>query len=473
MSQDRLRFMKKINYLFMTLSLFCLIPSLQAQELKPVEVFYRCYSHIVGKRPVSTHSLISSVKKKAISPQEACLLVLEKAELQSDGRIKNSNNPDPEALSVINNFTKLHMSFFSNPSLGDSGARYNNSADIFDEQYPALTYTQALFKPDFYIDDILKGNEEFEGIRTNGRPARGIASNLTPEQFTTNKGSSYTPLNAPLVESGSVIGVRKARQVILPNSPASNKNLLSSYGGGLLGSMTYSKKNNPSIISGNPNGTNTMRRMWSQAVLKDFLCKDLPAVRLADGQPYSSPNADAIFRKSTGCIQCHATMDPLAGAARGFRRSQNSPDRSRFFYAFPFKADQPDASHWPLKADDIYYRRPAKGALYFRSYTGELINNKFKDFDSLAQSILQTDDYYACVAKKYYEHFTGISASLADIEDPFTNIKLNSEDMFHRESVIKIGEVLRETKDPLKAIEMIIKSPQYQHEGYTLIEGVN
>lgn len=41
------------------------------------------------------------------------------------------------------------------------------------------------------------------------------------------------------------------------------------------------------------------------------------------------------------------------------------------------------------------------------------------------------------------------------------------------ETVIKLGDILKETKDPLKVIEMIIKLPQYQTEGYTLIEGVN
>lgn len=464
--------MKKFKFLILVFSLLLFTPHLQAQKISSMEVFYRCYSHIVGKRPVSSHPLIQAVKSGSVTPQDACLQVMEKAKLQSDGRIRDVN--DIEAVSVINNFTKLHVSFFSNRSLGDSGIRYTSAADIFDEQYPALTYTQALLKPDFDITDILKGQDEFEGIRSNGRPARGISSNLLPSSYRLRRGvDNYVAMNPAFVESGSVIGVRKARNLTLPDISGPEKRFLASFGGGLLGSRTYSKKNTPTVISGNPNGADNMRRMWSQAVLKDFLCKDLPAVRLADGQPYSSPDADSVFRKSTGCIQCHASMDPLAGAARGFRSRENSDNNARFRYPFLLNADQPDASHWPLKSDYNYHRRPAKGVLYYRSYTGELINEKFQNFETLANSILKTDDYYACVANKYYEHFTGISASLADIHDPFTNIKLNREDQFHRDSVIKLGDVLKETKDPLKVIEMIIKSPQYQTEGYTLIEGVN
>ena len=452
-----------------------------AEKLSEPEIFYRCYAHLTSKRLKRNHPLLKQIKRGTLKSEDACLLVLDKAKLQPNGRLKNIN--DVESKAVLLSMTKLHTTFFNNRSLKSPSTRFASAAnDLYDEQSSALFLTKSLFTSQG-VDSILKGFTDLEGVRSQGRvTARSPSGNFTPEQYTyvyRQGGSAIINWDVTYVQTGDLIGVINSRQVIIPsvrNNTLGGKNILGSFGGGLLGTKSYLKR---SLSSNNPtvgyDGANNMNRVWSQNVLKDLLCKSLPAVRLTDGQPYKKKNADSSFRKSDGCIQCHVTMDQLAAGGRALQleNTTGGPSTTNAILRYPFqiKATKPNASHWPEKKDADYRLRPPNGVLYYRSYNGDLIKRNFANLNQLSGHISKTKDFYTCIAKRYYQHFTGVNASLADINDPFSSLILNEQDVFHRNKVIALGESLKNHKQTSKLIGEIFKSKAYQSEGFTLMEG--
>ncbi len=449
------------------------------EQLSEVEIFHRCYAHLTSSRVHRSHPLLKSVKAGEIKAEKACLQVLAKGRLKTNGRLANTS--DEESKAVLKNFTKLHMSFFERQGmLGPNNIFTRVANDVYDEQGSAHFYTRALFQNDD-IDSVLKGTKDLEGIRTNGRAANvGYSSNINKSLFTYNDGSRKIDFsNITFVQTGDLLGVQPARVLNLPNMDkytAGTKDLLASLGGGLLGTKSYMKRSLPINNIDAADGADKMNRPWANTVLSDFLCKSLPAVRLIDGQPYKKRNATSAFRKSDGCIQCHATMDQLAAGGRGLivraiTTNNASNTNPQFRHPYQKNITKGNASYWPEKRDSSYSVRPPNGALYYRSYNGDLIHKKFTNMTTLANSILETNDYYSCIAKKYYEHFTGVNVSLADIEDPFSSVVLNEQDLFHRNKVIELGQELKKTKNTYGLVEEILKSKIYQSEGYTLLGG--
>ena len=457
--------------------LIILFASQVQAKISETELFYRCYAHMTSLRAKRSHPLLKQIRSGEISAVDACVFILSKARLGTNNRLKNIK--DEEAKAVLRSFTKLHMSFYDRPALvgnSDKSSRVMN--DIYDEQGSALFYTRALFRTDDILG-VLKGNDDLEGVRSRGRSKEvGYSSNFHKSEFIYQKGGDTLSLpNVTFVQTGELLGFQNTRVLERPNAndfTNGSRDILNSLGGGVLGSKSYLLRSLPTSNSSNIDGADKMNRIWSNTVLKDFLCKSLPAVRLADGQPYKKNDSSSTFRKSEGCIRCHVTMDQLAAGGRGLRLRQIFPFRMslkspHFSHAYQKKVDKSDAAIWPEKSDEFYDRRPPKGALFFRSYTGGLIYKKFSNLNQLAKNILETDDYYACVAKKYYEHFTGINVFLADIQDPFTTVLLNKEDLFHRKQVIDLGEGLKRTKSTYNLVKEILKSKVYQSEGYTLL----
>ena len=432
----------------------------QTSELSEKEYFYRCYSHLTGKRPSLSSDLLKDVQLGSITAVKACEFILDSATLNPQGHLKINN---AETKAVLNNFTKVHSGFFKNRYLYDTGnLNIRNSVDIFDELAPALAYTKSLFDRAFNVTQILTYNTEFEGVRDEG--PRGFLFKFKDSKKNKSVGFSQV---------GDLIGVIDNTRARNEEIPGSNKNLFDSSGGGILGSRTYMKKNSIKVEM-NSDGATKMNRVIAKAVIEDFLCKNLPATRLADGQVYVNDRADAVFRRSTGCIHCHTTMDMMAAGFRDIRNKklpfEHEKDRYneyRPLYQFKRPPDKPDGDLWPVSADNDYAKRPPKGVLYFRSYTGRLIRENFNNLNQLANKILETNDYYACIVKKYYKYFTGINVSLADINDPFSTVKLNDQDLYHRNQVIKYGQELKKHKSPNALIKSILNSEVYKTEGYT------
>jgi hypothetical protein len=51
-----------------------------AEKLDENQLFYRCYTHLTGKKLKNTHSLRNDVKQGALKATEACVKILEKGQ---------------------------------------------------------------------------------------------------------------------------------------------------------------------------------------------------------------------------------------------------------------------------------------------------------------------------------------------------------------------------------------------------------
>lgn len=139
--------------------------------------------------------------------------------------------------------------------------------------------------------------------------------------------------------------------------------------GGILGASSYLLLNVNETLEFGANGGRKMPRKWSKAILHDFLCRQLPAIRVEDAIPCVVADSSVCFRRQAKCTQCHATIDRLASTLRGFRSlslfGEEEDQSSGYFAAFwPFS--QPEQPGWPALEDPEYDEQPPLGTLYYR-----------------------------------------------------------------------------------------------------------
>ncbi|MNL24061.1 hypothetical protein D3C87_1454840 [compost metagenome] len=124
---------------------------------------------------------------------------------------------------------------------------------------------------------------------------------------------------------------------------------------------------------------------------------------------------------------------------------------------------------WP-SADvaDFHLQQPS-GRLYFRSATGALVDRSVANIAGLGKAMSETEDYYLCAAKRYFEFMTGIQVPLYDRTDPRNaelNQALSKEAIADRVFVEDLAKGLRSSQSVIQMVEDIMKSPYYSRENY-------
>jgi len=460
----------KINFLL----LLIIIPlSSKADVSSEVQRLKKCYGLFVKERIQPSHPLLEQVKTGKLSGTEACMSVLDKGTIQDDGEIKKDNDGkhDYEGLKVLKSFTELHRSFFMVPSFLDAlGEGEGKTIDITDVNEPSYHFTYTLLKPDEKFSSISTRNHSFFGIRyTQNAPRTIHLLSKTPLEFKVFN----TAWNPRLVQTGILVGIKPMDE---PNpinglehnhKPFNGTDVNQHYGAGVIGSQAYLLGNNGSLFSGvfNDGGIKIYRR-WSQHVLSDLLCRDLPALRSSDVTPANRPGeyvpeSDLSFRRGISCMGCHSSMDPMAGVLRNF--SPITTSSAHLVRLMIYKPPGLSSAPYPvLKGDEGFSARPPEGRLLYRSYDGSLVEANVNNLQELGEEIANTNDLYVCAAKRYFEFLTGISVGLYDpgnINSP----KLNETEQFYREKVIKLGIELKEDGVLKNLIRNIIDSPTFIH----------
>lgn len=216
------------------------------------------------------------------------------------------------------------------------------------------------------------------------------------------------------------------------------------------------------------NGVNLVARTWAQDVLKDFLCRDIPVIRVADAIAETEPvlNQAAPFRSAVSCMRCHSTMDNLAFISRNYQYSLTSPVGGAGFMANRFHTPAlPDVVNPPAVADQFFPVRPARGKFRYRDYSGNLhdlplvssASDPKAAFRQFARHLSGMDDPYACIAGKYFKYFTGIQPKFSDPGDPDAPV-LSARDKALQEYVLALGKYLKDTGDLQKTILDIVSS---------------
>ncbi|QDK38357.1 hypothetical protein [Bdellovibrio sp. NC01] len=321
-----------------------------------------------------------------------------------------------------------------------------------------------------------------------------------------------TKIKMPQIEVGTLIGIRPTTEsVMVPNisltplgSAATDKgsyaagklnysyDFFKPFGGGVLGSPIYVLQNLGHGYNMKFNGQTKVARRWSQANMNTFLCASLPALREADVKSFVSTTSTAPFRNSTSCVMCHATLDPMAYTARNItvgatdiflpnKDGDDTRDAAGKLIAAPlayvrtavavttYKPLNASVSGWPTEPVTDFHLQKPTGRLFFRSFTGALVDKSVADMAGLGKAMSETDDYYLCAAKRYFEFMTGISVPLYDRTDPRNadmNKSLTANDIADRNFIDDLASKLRSTGSVITLLEDIMASDYYKKENY-------
>ena len=153
------------------------------QPISQVQKFYRCHAHLVDERPQRNDSLLLEVKSGSKTAQQACLELLNMANLNSSGVLANANNS--RARAILSNMQKLHASWFDGKNLSSI---FNNGswiAEVHDYNASSMYLTRALFDESYDFKKIVTDDEGLDVLRDINAP--GGSQNANEKIEGTNK----------------------------------------------------------------------------------------------------------------------------------------------------------------------------------------------------------------------------------------------------------------------------------------------
>jgi hypothetical protein len=449
---------------FFILLLLGMAISLNSLAQVPSEVLRlrRCYALFTSKRIPNNHSLLTQVRAGSKSGTQACMELLDYAQLGTNNQVNTTN---AEALLIIRKMQEVHRQFFE---VTDYALTFDDSEatqNIIDLYEGANHLTYVLLKPNVAYSNIVTSTQAFRAIRTSVNSTTRLLSNPY-ELLTFTQGTTATPwIPSVLVKEGTIVGMTPD---VANNTPTALRSSFTAYvganvnshkGAGILGSQAYLLGNIGK--EGNPNATTISYRRWGNHVIKDFLCRDMPALRDSDVTSYVSTTSSISYRNSVSCNRCHATQDPLAGTIRNqIQVSTTQSGMTNVHFLATRASDQASSSNYPLATDSNYYRRPPQGDLRFRSYDGSLIDQPLTSLPDLGQKLAATNDLYVCGAKKYYKFLTGVDINLRDLGDS-SSAPLSPGEQFHRNKIITLGLNFKNHQSVRTLLQEIISSPTF------------
>lgn len=500
-----------------------------AQELSAQKIYRRCFAQLVQAPVPFNDPKMLKIKTGHLDPVTACLELLEEASLDSRGMIKDSAlGSKSVGQKVLQTFQDFHRTWFSANTLEqiqDYSEELNKgSTDIYDPNEQAYYITNALFSGNQKYFDILKGIKRFKGIRKENvdlNKRMGLFWNFSfPSRIKYGDSStleqnlvSFRSINkafdsnsdnrgdedfsfAPKLQIGELIGVQENRDSFVfrnlaleplgadrPGNKESQLNyqfdLKDSFGGGVLGLPSYFMMNMGHTRGVKFNGTTKLPRRWIKAAFETFMCSSFPTLRESDIMALIKSDSETPFRRSSSCVQCHATLDQASGVARNLTTGSSDyfvVDKGRFanFAKSPivitkYSPSKKLSSEWIDKADSEFHISEPGGKLYTRSTSGELISRDLQSIEDLGLAMSQTIDFYNCAAKRYFEFFTGIQVPLYDRKDPRNeelNKALTEEHLKDREFVESLGRDLQHNQSLKSLVQNIIKSKYYRKENF-------
>lgn len=453
-----------------------------AVAVVPVEVrrYFRCHERLTSTRVSSTDTRLTQIKAGTLTGAAACAQLLDAAALGANNQVSTS---DPRNQKILRKLNEVHRSFIAIPDFFSS-FEADSTGNVIDAYEVANAFNYYVLKPNQTLSQILVDPKSYRAIRTAtaGSTRTLLNSNYALAVHDAND-AVYIPNQ--YAKEGILVGV-VPDTVVNTIPPKSSNNQLTDYdqpnftaanvvsmnvnrnlGAGLIGTQSYAlaTEANPGMVS---NGGLKSRRRFMKYVFKDFLCRDLPAVRQVDVTSEVSTTSTLPYRNGATCVQCHSSMDKGAAVMRNLDAVRSVGGMNGMTFMASRIPDMPklNASNateniFPISADADFFKRPPDGAFFFRSYDGALVNQPLTSVTDLASKISQEKGFYACIASKYYKALTGISVNLGDINDSAKPLNLSSGETFHRNQVINLGTNLQSTQSLRTLILDIINSAAF------------
>ncbi|WP_413584683.1 hypothetical protein [Bdellovibrio sp. HCB274] len=449
-----------------------------AHALSEKAIYARCYAQLTGLPVPTNSSVMASIKAGKTKAVDACIALLNKGKLASNGALAVN---DTESVRVLNNFYQFHRTWFPTANQDQISGYQNefdsNTNDFIEMSTPALTLTRALFS-DLLYSNVLRGTVKYAPIR--GTPGTFALA----QTDAAGNVSSTAVVPAPYSGTGLISGiVPGASALILANYSIPNLGLASqmsgqtgidlhrALGGGILGQQGYFLLNVGHSKGQVFDGALKLPRKWAKTTLENMLCFTLPALRESDIQAYISSSTDVQFRRAGSCITCHASMDQFASTARNWVVAETANGNvQKSIMVGNFTVGSTVAHNWSATAVPGYHRQNPTGKLMIRSYyNGNLINRDVANVEEMGARLTELQEYYQCAAKKYFRYFTGIDVSLYDRTDPANaplNKALTERDVEDRKFVETLGKELSQTQSLSKLIESILRSNYYNKAAF-------
>jgi hypothetical protein len=301
------------------------------------------------------------------------------------------------------------------------------------------------------------------------------------DEFTQN---TYR-IGIDILDLGDLIGIATENPTSTPNfwtNPQTSQAMLNesnvrapaiirnNFGGGAIGSSSYLLLHIGHPYNYRADGAAKLPRRWTESMFKQFLCKEGPYVRESDAQNFLAIDSNAVpFRQTVACLRCHSTLDQSAMVARNIRLGMtiNRPitiDRRFSSLVLQYNATRGYDNFWSASPVPDYHLSQPTGRVYFRDRNGNLIDRNISSINELGVALSENEDYYTCMAQKYFNYFTGIDINLEYLTAPQNTATLSESDVDYRDYVIGLGQELQSTGSLKKLIETIIKSGYYQYE---------
>lgn len=499
-----------------------LLPAIAKADryLTDKEILGRCYAQLTGQRLSISDPLWSQLQ--TTSATSLCTNLIDQVQLGSNGVLTQDTQVNRNILKQFHDFHRSwlpnHWSF--NNSFIDSLV---GTVDIYDANEPSLFVTRALFsQTPLPYSTVLQGYQSLAAIRdgtTVTSDARGSTGTLRasrvyysdmadPSQESpanildqsavtvlnptpSNGGGTFISIPASLLQIGQMRGIQTTGDTPLsifwvdiytPHMRANpagyaSQNFHTSFGGGALGSIPYMMLYLGQATDYTANGSTKLPRRAIMTAFNTFLCLSGPFSRATDVGAFLASADDvnaAPFRQSQSCLRCHATMDPAALTMRNIRfagTAEGFPSPARATATMvSISADMPPASpFWPTDPTPNFERTPPQGRLFFRSYTGALIDQSVSNLDGLGQAMASTQDFYTCAASRYFKYFTGVGVNLMDPSDPSNQpaiAAMSAKDQEYYNYVTALGRELKATGSLKTLIKHILQSDYYKLAGF-------
>lgn len=442
--------------------------------------YNRCHGQFTRSAITLNDPRVELIKAKKLTGTKACMELLNKANLTSEGKIKTdpSGKYDLEGMQILSTFQKLHMSWFTNHNWSDVAANqhafYRGTEDLFYTGESALLITRALFLKDIPYSSLVTSPNAYEAIRLNPTNSVFTFSGFNSYEYLTTATQHQVWTPPERIEVGNIIGIKQMEPGQIPylfDVQATNAEYKIPIGGGVLGSNTFFMLNQGRELHAKTDGGLATYRRWSKYIYRDVLCREIPVIRSLDALnlPKILPST-LTFRNGNSCRQCHFSIDGLAGAIRN--RTMANTGKDDFTNKNLLNVNTLAVHDYPVTGaaettldkvdhDPNFYKRPPLANLIFRQHNGNLINKQYEGVEELGRAISNLDDPYICAASRYYLFLTGINVEIRDFDDPIFPGDDTSDEIKYRNIVIGLGKNLKVHQNLNKLIEDIIGSIIY------------
>ncbi len=483
----------------------------RAQTLTEAQVYQRCYTRMTGKIALANDPRLQQINAGHLTADNGCLQLFDLAKISAETNVL-MNMTNSLSLDVIRQIHQLHRSWFESRTLTavNNGGLERATAMVFDIEEPALYFTRAALRENTSFSSAVTHNKTLRGIRQ--RPNSSSLLNFLAQNFFLNpQGYSYTneekliiaypksltstrdwlTLDFPdekIVTVGELIGIGQPADYIIPltqrfiegpedalsdlvdaeSAARTNVNLFAHSGGGIVGSAVYLMSNANLGSKAIPNGEETINRRVSARAFKDLMCHELPVLNESDVIGEVQAESQYAFRRSSSCMSCHASIDPfaftlrnkvLSATALAPRPSQDVGQAIVFFASLGIK-----------NGSQAFALQQPQGRLTYRSHlTSNKTDLAVTSIADIGLKISESNDFYLCAAKRYYQFFTGVNVALSALNEKSSTYQI---DKLHQDFVVSLGETLKQTQSVRSTFSKIFKSDIFKDRNYLISKEV-